>query len=73
MAAPIYTRRYDISTLASFVDVERDLNEIVSRLENIAFSYAISQLADEPDPEAGGNVSLLKDMIEVFRGVKPIE
>ena len=74
MAVQIYTRKFDISTVAQMVDFERDITDIVSRLEDVTFSYAVDRLNDcSIGPEPAKNVALLRDLIEMFRGIKPIQ
>ena len=57
------------------LDFERDVQEIVKRLEDVTFSYAVDRLNDGccSNQEPALNVALLRDLIEVFRGIKPIQ
>lgn len=75
MAVQIYTRKFDISPIAQLVDFERDVQEIVKRLEDVTFTYAVDRLSDGCccGQEPALNVALLRDLIEVFRGIKPIQ
>lgn len=75
MAAQIFTRKFDISAVAQMVDYERDIDDIIKRLEDVTFTYAVDRLSDGccSNLEPALNVALLRDLIEVFRGIKPIQ
>ena len=74
MAAQIFTRKFDISAVAQMVDYERDIDDIIKSLEDVTFSYAVDRLNEGGCfVESAKNVSLLRDLIEMFRGIKPIQ